>query len=202
MKLPMPIKYALIEAMITQYTEDHPSSRVSEETLTFSIPVVNILEDTNDFGITDSDIQDVVTENTDSLSYSKDSGTLHFTSPFTRSSDLYNESLNYIKESTASNAKFTIGYDSAIKESLIYHFFKGSIVLMVPEDMSNPSQLKFALTVGGSKLRVIIDDTGGWIYVFPKYTMESMECGKMPARESNVQQVLASYLEDVFPEET
>jgi hypothetical protein len=31
--------------------------------------------------------------------------------------------------------------------------------------------------------------------------MESMECGKMPARDTNVNMVIASYLADVFPDE-
>jgi len=30
--------------------------------------------------------------------------------------------------------------------------------------------------------------------------MEYMECGKTQAKDTNVQQVLASYLEDIFPE--
>ncbi|WP_094228732.1 hypothetical protein [Methanolobus psychrotolerans] len=199
MKLPVPIKHALIEAMISQYTENYPSSRTREDPLTFEVPLARIIEDTEIFGITYSDILATVIENPLSLFHSKHSEGVLFIQPFSRSCDLYDEVLGYIRENTSSNPKFAIGYDPAIKEALIYHFFTGSIVLMVPEGMSSLSQLKFALTVGGSKLRVIIEMTGGWIYLFLKYIMESDECGKMPARDTNVQQVLVSYLEDVFP---
>ncbi|WP_321431208.1 hypothetical protein [uncultured Methanolobus sp.] len=106
-----------------------------------------------------------------------------------------------MQESTKANRKFTVEYDPAIKESLIYNFFSGKIVLMVPEEMTSLSKLRFALMAGGSKLRAIIDSTGGWIYVFPKHIMESMECGKMPARDTNVNMVIASYLADIFPDE-
>lgn len=200
MKLPVSIKHALIEAMISQYVENYPASRISEDPLTFSVPVSKILEDANDFLIDEADVLTTISENPGSLSYEENSGNLQFIQPFTRNRELYTECLDYIRENTSSNPKFTIEYDSSIKESLIYHFFAGSIVLMVPDGMNSLSQLKFALMAGGSKLRSIIDTTGGWIYVFPKYIMESMECGKMLARDTNVQQVLASYLEDIFPD--
>jgi hypothetical protein len=106
-----------------------------------------------------------------------------------------------MQESTKTNRKFAVEYDPAIKESLIYNFFSGNIALLVPEEMTNLAQLKFALMAGGSKLRAILDDTGGWIYVFPKHIMEYMECGKMPSRDTNVNMVIASYLADVFPDE-
>ncbi|MEZ5336259.1 MAG: hypothetical protein R2741_14045 [Methanolobus sp.] len=199
MKLPASIKHALIEAKISLYTENHPSSKVNGEPLTFSIPTDNILEMTKPFGITVSDIQTSVTENPGSLIINEDEAVI-FTPPFTRKCDKYDDCLNYIKENTSSNSKFTIEYDPAIKESLIYHFFSGSIVLMVPEGMQSLQQLKFALMAGGSKLRAIIDKTGGWIYIFPKFIMESMECGKMPAIDTNVDEVIGSYLEDMFPE--
>lgn len=201
MKLPTLIKHALIETMISRYTEDEPSSRISEEPLTFSVPVAKILEDTQDFKITESDIQTTVSKNSGSMSLSEETHAIQFTPPFNRACDRYDEALNYIRENTSSNPKFTLGYDPAIKESLIYNFFTGSVVLIVPDGMTSLSQLNFALMAGGSKLRAIMDSTGGgWVYVFPKYIMEYMECGKMPARETNVQQVLASYLEDIFPE--
>ncbi|WP_340818230.1 hypothetical protein [Methanolobus sp. WCC4] len=199
MKLPMPLKNALIEAMITQYTDYNPASKVSDEPMTFSIPVTSILEETNDFGITDTDIQATVDENSGSLSYSDDKTNLQFISPFTRNCDRYNECLDYIKDNTKENKKFSLEYDPAIKESLIYNFVSGSIVMIVPDSMTSLSQLRFALAVGGSKLRAIMDSLGGgWVYVFPGYIMEYMECGKTPARDTNVQQVLASYLEDMF----
>lgn len=201
MKLPASVKYALIETTISQYTENYPSSLISKNPLTFKIPLARILEDTSVFSINDSDIHATITENPNSLSYLEDSEAVQFILPFTRTCNLYDAVLDEIKKNTSTNPKFTIGYDPAIKEALIYHFFSGSIVLMVPEGMSNLSQLKFALTVGGSKLRTIIDMTGGWIYVFPKYIMESQECGKIPAKDTNVEQVLASYLNDIFPGE-
>ncbi|KXS42936.1 hypothetical protein HWN40_06470 [Methanolobus zinderi] len=201
MKLPAPIKHALIEAMISQYSENHPASRVREEPLTFSVPVTDILEDTSDFNIIESDIQDAVDKNPASLSFNDGSDTLQFIPPFTRSCELYDDALNYFKENTASNPKFTLEYDPAIKESLIYNFFTGSIVMIVPDRMTSLSQLHFALMAGGSKLRAIMDSKdGGWVYVFPKFIMEYMECGKTQAKDTNVQQVLASYLEDIFPE--
>lgn len=201
MKLPMPLKNALIEAMVTQYTEYHSASKVSDEPMTFLIPVTSILEDTNDFGITDTDIQVTVDENSGSLSYSDDRGNVQFVSPFTRTCSTYDECLDYIKSNTKENQKFTLEYDPAIKESLIYNFFSGSIVMIVPESMTSLSQLRFALTVGGSKLRTIMDSLdGGWVYVFPKFIMEYMECGKTPAKDTNVQKVLACYLDDMFPE--
>ncbi|MDP2215868.1 MAG: hypothetical protein Q8J68_01030 [Methanolobus sp.] len=201
MKLPTPIKHALIEATISMYTEIYPSSRISKEPLTFAIPLVKILEDTERFGITDSDIQATVAENPDSLScINPDS--IQFIPPFIRICNLYDKVLYSIKTNTSVDPKTTIFYDPAIKEDLIYHFFTGSIVLMVPEDMSDLSQLKFALTAGGSKLRAIIDITGGWVYLFPKYIMQSLECGKILARDTNVDQVLARYLDEMFPEET
>lgn len=200
-KLPAPLKHALIEATISQHTENYPSSLISKNPLTFGVPLVKILEDTEIFGITESDIQDTTIENLNSLSYKEDLKTVQFTPPFTRTCNLYDAVLNEIRTDTTTDPKFTIGYDPAIKEALIYHFFNGSIVLMVPESMSSLSQLRFALTAGGSKLRAIIDMTGGWVYVFPKYIMESQECGKIPARDTNVEQVLASYLTDIFPEE-
>ncbi|WP_370575323.1 hypothetical protein [Methanomethylovorans sp.] len=202
MKLPIAIKHALIEATISQDTETSPSSLISKNPLTFKIPLARILDDTSVFGINDSDIQATIKENPNSLSYLEDSEAVQFSPPFTRTCNLYDAVLDEIKENTSTNPKFTIGYDPAIKEALIYHFFSGSIVLMVPEGMSNLSQLKFALTVGGSKLRTIIDMTGGWIYAFPKYIMESQECGKILAKDTNVEQVFASYLDDIFPEET
>ena len=201
MKLPAPIKHALIEANISLYAESKPSSRTNEKPLTFKIPMVQILEETKNFGITESDIQATIVENPNSLSYIEDSKAVQFIPSFTRTCDLYNEILDEIKTNASANPKFTIGYDPAIKEALIYHFFTGSIVLMVPEDMSNLSQLKFALKAGGSMLRAIIDMTGGWIYVFPKYIMESQECGKIPAKDTNVEEVLASYMNDMFPED-
>lgn len=201
MKLPISIKNALIETIIDQYIENDPSSKVSEDPLSFSIPVANILEDTSDLNIKESDIQVTVAENSDSLSYSEGQENLHFISPFTRRCDRYNECLDYMKKNTSSNKKFTLEYDPAIKESLIYNFFSGSIVMIVPESMTSLSQLRFALMAGGSKLRAIMDSMGGgWVYVFPQYIMEYMECGKMPARDTNVQQVLACYLADMFPE--
>lgn len=201
MKLPTPIKHALIEATISMYCENFPSSKINEKPLTFKVPLVTIRADTEIFGITDSDIQATIAGNPDSLSYIEDSKAVQFTPPFTRTCNLYDVVLDKIKANTSVNPKATIDYDPAIKEDLIYNFFTGSIVLMVPESMSNLSQLKFALTVGGSKLRAIIDMTGGWIYVFPKYIMESQECGKIPAKETNVEQVLVSYLDDMFPGE-
>ncbi|WP_370573200.1 hypothetical protein [Methanomethylovorans sp.] len=202
MKLPIAIKHALIEATISQDTETSPSSLISKDPLTFKIPLARILDNTSVFNINDSDIQATIKENPNSLSYLEDSEAVQFIPPFTRTCNFYDAVLDEIKENTSTNPKFTIGYDPAIKEALIYHFFSGSIVLMVPEGMSNLSQLKFALTVGGSKLRTIIDMTGGWIYAFPKYIMESQECGKILAKDTNVEQVLASYLDDIFPEET
>ncbi len=202
MKLPIAIKHALIEATISQDTETSPSSLISKDPLTFKIPLARILDNTSVFNINDSDIQATIKENPNSLSYLEDSEAVQFIPLFTRTCNLYDAVLDEIKENTSTNPKFTIGYDPAIKEALIYHFFSGSIVLMVPEGMSNLSQLKFALTVGGSKLRTIIDMTGGWIYAFPKYIMESQGCGKILAKDTNVEQVLASYLDDIFPEET
>jgi hypothetical protein len=202
MKLPISIKHALIEAMITQYTENSPSSGIGEEPLTFSVPLANIQEDAEDFKITESDIKATVVENPGSLSLSKETDSLLFVPPFTRTCDHYDQALNYIKENTSSNRKFTLEYDPAIKESLIYNFFSGSIVMIVPDGMTSLSQLNFALMAGGSKLRAIMDNKGGgWVYVFPKYIMEYMECGKTPVMDTNVQQVLASYLEDIFPGE-
>lgn len=201
MKLPTALKHALIEATIILYAETSPSSLVSKTPLILRIPMVQILKDTENFGITESDIQATIKENQNSLSYVEDSKIVQFIPSFTRIYNLYDAVLDNIKANTATNPKFTIGYDPAIKEALIYHFFSGSIVLMVPESMSNLSQLKFALTVGGSKLRAIIDTTGGWVYVFPKYIMESQECGKIPAKDTNVEEVLASYLNDIFPGE-
>jgi hypothetical protein len=201
MKLPTPIKHALIEATISMYTETYLSSRISKEPLAFAIPMVKILEDTKIFGITDSDIQATVAENRSSLSRIKDPDAVQFIPPFTRTCNLYDAVLDSIKANTSIDPKATICYDPSIKEDLIYHFFTGSIVLMVPEDMSDLSQLKFALTTGGSKLRVIIDVTGGWVYLFPKHIMQSRECGKILARDTNVQQVLARYLDEIFPME-
>ena len=199
MKLPVLIKHALIEANISLYAESKPSSRTNEKPLTFKIPMAQILEDTKYFGITESDIQEMIIENPNSLSFIEDSKAVQFIPPITRTCNLYDAVLDEIKTNTSTNTKFTIGYDPEIKEALIYHFFTGSIVLMVPENLSNLSQLKFALKVGGSTLRAIIDITGGWIYVFPKYIMESQECGKIPAKDTNVEEVLASYLNDIFP---
>lgn len=199
MKLPVLIKHALIEANISLYAESKPSSRTNEKPLTFKIPMAQILEDTKYFGITESDIQEMIIENPNSLSFIEDSKAVQFIPPITRTCNLYDAVLDEIKTNTSTNTKFTIGYDPKIKEALIYHFFTGSIVLMVPENLSNLSQLKFALKVGGSTLRAIIDITGGWIYVFPKYIMESQECGKIPAKDTNVEEVLASYLNDIFP---
>jgi hypothetical protein len=201
MKMPTQIKHALIEAMISQYTEDFPSCKINQEPLTFQVAVGKILEDTEVFGITQSDIKETIAANTGSLSLNDDSEYLQFTPPFIRECDSYNKLLDYMQESTKANRKFTVEYDPAIRESLIYNFFSGNIVLMVPEEMRSLTQLRFALMAGGSKLRAIIDDTGGWIYVFPKYIMESMECGKMPSRDTNVNMVIASYLADVFPDE-
>ncbi|MBP1908490.1 hypothetical protein [Methanolobus bombayensis] len=201
MKLPTQVKHALIEAMIAQYTEDYPSCKISQEPLRFQIAVGKILEDTEVFGITESDIKETVTSNPDSLLLTDDSEAVQFIPPFTRKCDSYNKLLDYMQESTKANRKFTVEYDPSIRESLIYNFFSGKIVLMVPEEMTGLSQLRFALMAGGSKLRAIIDDTGGWIYVFPKHIMEAMECGKMPARDTNVNMVIASYLADVFPDE-
>lgn len=199
MKLPTPVKHALIEATISTYIEDYSSSPIDKKNPTFEIPLVKIREDTKLFGITESDIHANIVENPNSLSYSEDSDTVQFISPFTRTCELYNDVLDNLKANTAIDSKTTISYDPAIKEDLIYHFFTGSIVLMVPEGMSNLSQLKFALKTGGSKLRAIIDVTGGWVYLFPTHIMESMECGKTAAKDTNVEQVLASYLEDIFP---
>ncbi|WP_321430957.1 hypothetical protein [uncultured Methanolobus sp.] len=56
MKMPAQVKHALIEAMLTQYTEDFSSCKISQEPLTFQIAVGKILEDTEVFGITVSDI--------------------------------------------------------------------------------------------------------------------------------------------------
>ena len=201
MKLPAPIKHALIEANISLYAESKPSSLTNEKSLTFKIPMAQILEDTKYFGITESDIQATIIENPNSLSFIEDSRAVQFIPPFTRTCNLYDAVLDEIKTNTSANPKFTISYNPAIKEALIYHFLTGSIVLMVPENMSNLSQLKFALKAGGSMLRVIIDMTGGWIYVFPKYIMESQECGKIPAKDTNVEEVLASYMNDMFPED-
>lgn len=201
MKLPAPIKHALIEANISLYAESKPSFRTNEKPLIFKIPMAQILEDTKYFNITKSDIQATIMENPNSLSFIEDSGAVQFILPFTRICNLYDSILDDIKANTSTNPKFTIGYDPAIKEALIYHFFTGSIVLMVPEDMSNLSQLKFALKAGGSMLRAIIDVTGGWIYVFPQCIMESQECGKIPAKDTNVEEVLASYLNDMFSED-
>ena len=200
MKLPVPIKHALIEATISQYVDDHPSCKVSQEPATFEVPMDKILEDTEVFKITGSDVMETITANSGSLSFIEDPGSVKFIPSFSRDCDLYSKLLDYMKKSTEDSRKFTVEYDPGIKESLIYNFFKGHIVLMVPESMTNLSQLRFALMAGGSKLRAIIDDTGGWVYVFPKYIMESMECGKMSARETNVDQVLASYLADMFPD--
>lgn len=201
MKLPTLLKNALIETMISQYTEDNSSSKINEDPITFSVPVSKIREDTQDFTINEYDIQDTIAENPGSLSLSEGSDSIEFIPPFSRTCDRYDEALNYIRDNTSSNPKFTLTYDPAIKESLIYNFFTGSIVLIVPDEMTNLSQLNFALMAGGSKLRAIMDSMGGgWVYVFPRYIMEYMECGKMPARDTNVQQVLASYLEDIFPE--
>ncbi|SFM29207.1 hypothetical protein [Methanolobus profundi] len=201
MKLPLPIKHALIETMITKYIEDNSASRISEEPLTYSVPVSSILESASDFGLTTDDVKATVDENQGSLSYSEDPEVLEFISPLTRSCDRYNECFDYIKENTSSNAKFVIEYDPAIKESLIYHFLSGSIVMIVPDSMTSLSQLNFALMAGGSKLRAIMDKLGGgWVYVFPKYIMEYMECGKTSAKETNVQMVLASYMADMFPD--
>jgi hypothetical protein len=161
--------------------------------------MAQILEDTKYFGITESEVHATIIENPNSLSFIEDSRDVQFIPPFTRTCNLYDVVLDEIKANTSTNTKFTIGYDPEIKEALIYHFFTGSIVLMVPENLSNLSQLKFALKVGGSTLRAIIDMTGGWIYVFPKYIMESQECGKIPAKDTNVEEVLASYLNDIFP---
>ena len=202
MKLPTPIKHALIEATISMYTETYPSSRISKEPFAFVIPMVKIREDTEIFGITDSDIQVTVAENPNSMSCITDPEAVQFIPPFTRTCNLYDKVLDNIKANTSIDPKTTIFYDPSIKEDLIYHFFTGSIVLMVPEDMSDLSQLKFALTAGGSKLRAIIDVTGGWVYLFPKYIMQSRECGKILARDTNVDQVLARYLDEIFPEET
>ncbi|WP_292464343.1 hypothetical protein [Methanolobus sp.] len=201
MKLPTPIKHALIEATISMYIETYPSSRSSKEPLAFAIPMIKIREDTEIFGITDSDIQATVAGNPNSLSYIKDSDVVQFIPPFTRACNLYDKVLNNIKTNTSVDPKTTIFYDPTIKEELIYHFFSGSIVLMVPEDLSDLSQLKFALTAGGSKLRSIIDITGGWVYLFPKHIMQSQECGKILARDTNVDKVLARYLEEIFPME-
>lgn len=199
MKLPAPIKHALIEANISLYAESKPSSRTNEKSLSFKIPMAQIIEDTKYFGINESDIQATIIENPNSLSLIEDSRAVQFIPSFTRTCNLYDAILDEIKTNTCANPKFTISYNPSIKEALIYHFFTGSIVLMVPEDMSNLSQLKFALKAGGSMLRAIIDMTGGWIYVFPKYIMESQECGKIPAKDTNVEEVLASYLSDMFP---
>jgi hypothetical protein len=201
MKMPAQVKHALIEAMITQYTEDFSSCKISQEPLTFQIAVGKILDDTEVFGITESDIKETISVNPESLLLTEDSESVQFIPPFTRECNSYNKLLDYMRESTKANRKFTVEYDPAIKESLIYNFFSGKIVLMVPEEMTSLSQLRFALMAGGSKLRAIIDSTGGWIYVFPKHIMESMECGKMPARDTNVNMVIASYLADVFPDE-
>jgi len=201
MKLPTPIKHALIEATISMYIETYPSSRSSKEPLAFAIPMIKIREDTEIFGITDSDIQATVAGNPNSLSYIKDSDVVQFIPPFTRACNLYDKVLNNIKTNTSVDPKTTIFYGPTIKEELIYHFFSGSIVLMVPEDLSDLSQLKFALTAGGSKLRSIIDITGGWVYLFPKHIMQSQECGKILARDTNVDKVLARYLEEIFPME-
>jgi hypothetical protein len=201
MKLPTPIKHALIEATISMYIETYPSSRSSKEPISFVIPLVKIREDTEIFGITDSDIQATVAGNPNSLSCIKDPDAVQFIPPFTRTCNLYDKVLNNLKTNTSIDPKTTIFYDPAIKKDLIYHFFSGSIVLMVPEDLSDLSQLKFALMAGGSKLRSIIDVTGGWIYLFPKHIMQSRECGKILARDTNVQQVLARYLDEIFPME-
>lgn len=200
MKLPAAIKNALIETMIKQYVETNPSSRTIQGQDVFSIPFGKILEATEMFSVSRDDIRETLMANPGSLNENTDSDAVIYTAPFTRECDKYEKCLDYIKENTASNSKFAIEYDPAIRESLIYNFFSGFIVLMVPEEMKSLSQLRFALLTGGSKLRAIIDKTGGWIYVFPKYIMESMECGKTPADTTNVNNVIASYLEDIFPD--
>nr|WP_321498316.1 hypothetical protein [uncultured Methanolobus sp.] len=200
MKMPTQIKHALIEAMISQYTEDFPSCKIEQEPLKFQVAVGKILEDTGVFGITEADIKETITANPGSLLLTDDLESVQFIPPLTRECDSYNKLLDYMQESTKANRKFTVEYDPTIRESLIYNFFNGKIVLMVPEEMTSLTQLRFALMAGGSKLRAIIDETGGWIYVFPKYIMESMECGKMPSRDTNVNMVIASYLADVFPD--
>ena len=134
--------------MISQYIENEPSSRISVEPLTFSIPLINILEDSADFAISRSDIQATIAANPGSLSYIEDSSLVQFIPPITRTCMLYDELLDTIKTDTSTNPKATVAYDPAIKEGLIYHFFSGSIVLMVPEGMNSLSQLKFALTAG------------------------------------------------------
>ncbi|MCQ6963537.1 hypothetical protein [Methanolobus chelungpuianus] len=201
MNLPAALKHALIEATIYAFTESDPSSRISEKPLTFVIPVAGIRADTEVFGITESDICATVAENSGSLSYSGNSGSIQFVPPFSRKCRLYDTLLESIEASTSMDPKATVAYDPSIREGLLYHFFRGSTVLMVPESVSGLSQLQFALMAPGSRLRAIMDGTGGWAYVFPKYIMRSEECGKMPARDTNVQQVLASYLEDMFPGE-
>lgn len=201
MKLPAALKHALIEATVSAFSENNPSSRISEKPLALGIPVAGILADTEVFGITGSDIRAAVAENAGSLSYSGNSGFIQFAPPFTRTCRLYDTVLESIGASTSIDPKATVAYDHSIREGLIYHFFKGSTVLMVPESVSDLSQLQFALMAPGSRLRAIMDRTGGWAYVFPRYIMHSGECGKMPARDTKVQQVLASYLEEMFPGE-
>lgn len=165
--------------------------------------MISILADTEVFGITDSDIQATVAGNAGSLSYSGNSGSIQFVPPFTRTCRLYDTILDSIKADTSVNPKATIAYDHSMREGLIYHFFRGSTVLMVPESMSGLSRLQFTLMALGSRLQAIMDVTGGWAwaYVLPRYIMHSDECGKMPAKDTNVHQVLARYLEDIFPGE-
>ncbi|MDG6244597.1 MAG: hypothetical protein QCH31_09470 [Methanolobus sp.] len=200
MKLPPSLKHAFLEAMILQYTENNPSLRIRDNPLTFKVPIAGILTDAKGFGITDSDILYTVTENRNSLSLCEDGDAMQFIAPFTRTCNLYGTVLDDIMENTSRDQKFTMSFEPALKEGLIYHFFTGSIVLLVPDGMTSLSQLRFSLMDGGSKLRAVMDSTGGgWVYVFPEYIMDYMECGKMPARDTNVQQVLASYLEAMFP---
>jgi hypothetical protein len=201
MKLPTPIKNVLIETTISTYTENYPSSRINENPLTFEIPLSSILEDTNIFDIINSDIQATISENPDSLTYIEDQNVVQFTPHFTRKCKLYDAVLNNIQAETANYPKTTINYDLAIKEELIYHFFAGSIVLMIRNAQSEITQLEFALKVGGSKLRTIIDETGGWIYIFPKFIMQSQECGKLSAKNTNAPKILADFLDEMFPKE-
>ncbi|WP_407356371.1 hypothetical protein [Methanolobus sp. WCC5] len=173
MKLPPSLKHAFVEAMILQYTENDPSLRICDNPLTFKVPIAGIRTDAKGFGITDSDILDTVTENRNSLSLCENGATLQFIAPFTRKCNLYDAVLDDIMENTSRDQKFTMSFEAALKEGLIYHFFTGSIVLLVPDGMTSLSQLRFSLMAGGSKLRAIMDSTGGgWVYVFPKYIME------------------------------
>jgi len=201
MNLPTNVKHALVESMISQCIENEASFRISVEPLTFSIPTITILNCSSDFAINDSDVHATIDANPGSLSFIDDSSSVQLIPPLTRTCELYDELLDTIKADTSIDSKYTVAYDPAIKEGLIYHLFAGSIVMLVPDIMSSLSQLRFALSMGGSKLRAIIDSMeGGWVYVFPKYIMEYMECGKTPARETNVQQLLACYLQDMFSE--